>query len=46
LQLSHAPPEFELEMASYTDETMAPGSKPATAFSPNKNPKIRGVKIT
>jgi len=46
LQLSQAPPEFELEIANYTEETMAPGNNPATAFSPNRYPNIKGAKMT
>lgn len=44
--LSHAPPVFENEIATYTPETIAPANKPLTPFGPNKNPKINGDPTT
>ena len=41
--LSHAPPEFALEMAIATPETNIPGSKPATAEGPNRTPITNGT---
>ena len=46
MALSQAPPEFELEIAIWTDDTIHPGKSPATAFVPKKNPNNKGVKIT
>ena len=46
MQLSQAPPEFELEIANYTAEKIAPGNNPATAFTPKIKPNNNGVTIT
>jgi hypothetical protein len=46
LQLSHAPPVFEKEIAIYTPETITPAKRPLTALCPNKNPKTRGENTT
>ena len=46
LQLSHAPPVFDIEIAIYTPETKTPGKRPAIRTGWNKIPKNRGVKMT
>jgi hypothetical protein len=46
LALSHAPPAFEKEMASYIPEAIAPASNPLTPLGPNKNPVIKGERMT
>jgi len=46
LQLSHAPPELDAEMAICTPDTITPARYPETDLGPNKVPKTKGVKIT
>lgn len=46
VQLSHAPPELDIEMASCTDEPKEPVNKPKTAWTPKKVPAAKGDKIT
>ena len=46
LVLSHAPPEFAIEVAIWIPEMIMPISSPATDFGPNKIPKMIGMKMT
>merc|ERR1719469_1228349 len=46
LQLSQAPPELDIEMASCTEETSEPVRMPNTACTPKKVPAIKGDPIT
>jgi len=46
LALSHAPPEFEDEIAIWTPETITPERYPETALGPKRDPKTIGVKMT
>merc|ERR1712232_1043250 len=46
LQLSHAPPEFDMEIASCTEEKSDPVRRPNAAFLPNTPPKKSGERIT
>merc|ERR1719188_2608632 len=46
LELSQAPPELLMEMASCTLETSAPERRPAQAFFPKPSPATSGLKIT
>lgn len=46
LALSQAPPEFELEMAIWTPETITPARYPDTALGPKSPPRTKGVKMT
>ena len=44
--LSHAPPEFEADIATYTPDTMIPARSPSIAEGPNNIPATKGVKTT
>jgi len=46
LALSQAPPVLAYEVAITSPLARAPGSKPAIAIGPKKNPKTNGVKRT
>merc|ERR1719401_1280326 len=46
LQLSQAPPELDIEMASCTEETREPVRMPNTACTPKKVPATKGDPIT
>merc|ERR1712161_47665 len=46
LQLSQAPPEFDMEMANCTAETKEPVNKPNTAWTPNKVPAMSVAPMT
>merc|ERR1719350_2482446 len=42
-ELSHAPPELLMEIASCTLDTRAPDRRPAQAFLPKPKPATRGL---
>mmetsp|Transcript_53394 Transcript_53394/g.141553 ORF Transcript_53394/g.141553 Transcript_53394/m.141553 type:complete len:208 (-) Transcript_53394:2102-2725(-) len=46
LALSQAPPVLLMLMASWTDDTMEPASRPETASTPKKKPTMMGDRIT
>ena len=46
MQLSQAPPELDIEIASYTPLIKEPVRSPITKIGWNNMPKIKGVTIT
>lgn len=46
LQLSQAPPELDIEIASWTPLKREPSNKPTTKIGWNTMPKNNGVSIT
>jgi hypothetical protein len=46
LALSQAPPELDIEIATWTPETIPPANRPQTALGPKRNPAARGESRT